>query len=81
MFVHFTSYNTKHNPPENHKMECQKYCFSIGMGFQITHENEFHTFGNLVIRLWKSLENISKKSFCVSTEIKNEKLLKSPALL
>ena len=60
MFVHFTIYNSKHNPPKNYKIYYGKLRFYIIMGFQNVDENEFHGSGNLVLWLWKSFRNIFK---------------------
>ena len=51
MFVHFTIYNAKHNPPKSHKNGTEAMFF---MGFQNANENVHQGFGNLVIWLCKS---------------------------
>ena len=43
-FVNVTIYNTKHNPSKKFKIYCQKYHFSIFIGFQNANEIEFHGF-------------------------------------
>ena len=47
MFVHFTIYNTEHNPSKNFIVYHQKCCFSIVMGFENANNNEFHGYGNI----------------------------------
>ena len=57
LFVHFTIYDTKHNPSRNYKMHRRKSRFSIIMGLQSAYENELYGFGNVVIWHWKSFDN------------------------
>ena len=49
MFVCFTVHNAKHNPSNNYEIYHRKWRFSIVMGFPNASENEFYSFGNLVI--------------------------------
>ena len=63
MFVHFTIYDTEHNPPKIHKYSIKNSVFPIFIRFQNTYENLFHGFGNLVIWLWKSFGNMLRVVF------------------
>ena len=60
IFVHFTIYNTRHNPPNiikyiDENIVVRLFDYSI-MGIENANEKEFRGFGNLVIWLWNVLE-------------------------